>query len=428
MHLPTVSTLHHANSATTPVRLEHDLQPTNRCQARLRDRLALVPRIDLDAFRFEAVVDWIEFEMRFSRGVQIQAVQPVLVGSLGKQCHVDPLDRGPGGVFRRCRITVQEPERLARVLDAHHALVQAFGERRPSRITGIEISVDAYPRVPSPAARAMLLGTMQRTFWTTRDIWSKRASGPRFAKGSKRVDCKHIVPGPQRDAEGKRRTNADTYSAAPVDATMYVGAQNDTVMTRIMDKIKDKQRPDGTCDTLTEDRKRVRIEVTLKGTELDELRLTDVPSLATFRLTKLQGRYFQFKLATFEDCNALRPAKRAVNSYFNARDATIYHKAGVLSLPQVYVAQAIRMNIVGMAEKHAARMPRGSQGQRRQLPLMSFDAMNRKVATAFQKLDQREQRAFRKRMSQPELGADGCDSSPPVVRELAAVDCTAITT
>ena len=50
-----------------------------------------------------------------------------------------------------------------------------------------------------------------------------------------------------------------------VDGTMLLGARDDDMMIRVMDKVIDRQRPDGTHQRLTESEKRVRIEADIKG-------------------------------------------------------------------------------------------------------------------------------------------------------------------
>ena len=56
-----------------------------------------------------------------------------------------------------------------RVLTTPRRLFETFGEAASSRVTGVEVSIDAYPSKPSDVARARLLGALQRTIWTDRD-------------------------------------------------------------------------------------------------------------------------------------------------------------------------------------------------------------------------------------------------------------------
>lgn len=142
MTLPTTAVLPYRKTPMPPLDLPHRLVALGNTQARLRDRHMLVPDVDLAAYRFRAVIDWIEFRVQFGRGVQVQQLQPVLRSFFGRNGHIIGEDKRPGDVFTRCRIKMQEPPSLARVVEAHQALVDAFGEIEPAQITGIEISID----------------------------------------------------------------------------------------------------------------------------------------------------------------------------------------------------------------------------------------------------------------------------------------------
>ena len=96
-------------------------------------------------------------------------------------------------------------------------------------------------------------------------------------------------------------------------------------MVRIMDKVKDKQRPDGSFTEFFDD-KRVRIEVTLSEAELDRLGITNIQSLRYLKLAAFQRRYFQFKLPTFDLQNV--GLHRALEGW----RADTYLKAGLTGL------------------------------------------------------------------------------------------------
>lgn len=59
------------------LRLEHELFSLPNIQRRLAGRSALRPVIDLDRYRFRAVIDWIRFRVHFDRRTQAQHVQAV---------------------------------------------------------------------------------------------------------------------------------------------------------------------------------------------------------------------------------------------------------------------------------------------------------------------------------------------------------------
>lgn len=407
MTFPTDAILPYAQPGKASLILKHRLEKLKNTQARLRGKIALVPDVDLDTYRFRAVVDWIEFGMQFARGVQVQLLQPILKKFFARNCHIKPVDIGPGSVFTLCRIRVQAPKNLALVYEAYRALVDAYGESGASQITGIEISVDAYPRDRSDIARGILMGAMQRTIWTDRDIWTKPNSRPRMISATastrpeeveKKVVTK-LSPAPKSDPTGKSSIDPKKHNSPMLDATLYLGAQYDQIMTRLMDKVIDEQRPDGTRTELAEEDRRVRVEVRLEGSALDEIGLTDVASLRQMKFTNLQGRHFQFKLPTF---SVRQPARKGVDLAHNQyaqRRAQTYLNAGVTALMVMDDARdRQRRKIRSRVERHLGTkgLPKHVLLEQRRAPaFVSYEALNRKVALAFLKLAKREDNACR---------------------------------
>ena len=399
MTLPTIADLPFAKTPTPSLKLSHRLVPVAFNQARFHGRRMLVPDLDLADYRFRALIDWIEFQMQFNRGVQVQQLQPVMLRFFGRNAHIVAEDAGPGGVFTRCRIKVQEPPNLATVAKAHSALVSAFGDAGHSCMTGIEISIDAYPKTPCQIARAKLLGVMQRTIWTERDIWTQPNSRPRSVFGGAKETFK-LSPGPEMDLNGDRRTAPEQHMVPVLDGTMLLGAKDDRVMIRVMDKVIDRQRPDGTHLRLTENEKRVRIEATLRGIELAAAGLMMMSSLHRFRFIAVQKRYFRFKLPTF---NPRQPISKGVDLAHNrdqALRAETYLRAGITGLMvretvmDVRRAQVRRQ--VNRALKAMGRPAQKHQAARRAPAFVSYEDMNRRVVIALQHLDKREQTAWKR--------------------------------
>jgi hypothetical protein len=159
-----------------------------------------MPLVDLDAYKFKVVIDWIEFRVHFCKETQAQHVQQVLRQFLGRNSYILPEKEGPGRTFDICTIKVQEPKNLAQITMIHQALADRFGEAAESRVTGIEVSIDAHPVLPSDAARATLLGALQRTIWTGRDIWWNPDSRPRSVFGSTKKFAYKLSPEPEIEA------------------------------------------------------------------------------------------------------------------------------------------------------------------------------------------------------------------------------------
>ena len=317
---------------------------------------------------------------------------------LDRDSHIAAEDKGPGDVFSTCTIKIQEPASLAQIAAIHKALVSSFGEAAGSRVTGIEVSIDATPKDPSDAARALLLGAMQRTIWTTRDIWSDRMSRPRTAFGRGDRQTITLSPAPEEDDTGLSRSVPDNHTIPAIDGTMYLGAKGDDVMIRLMDKVVDRQRPDGTRDVLADDRKRVRVEVTLKGKELEKVGITDITSLDRLNLTKFQKRYFQFMLPTFSRRGKPVTGVDALRNTQQEWRARTYLRSGVTGLMAMDAVSARHRKAMtpGM-QKVLRRMnlttARTWAGKRLAPPVISWAAMNRKVNVALRDLMKREKTA-----------------------------------
>ena len=397
---PTIALLPFAKTGRTPLRLGHKLVPVWNTQARLRGRHALVPDLDLAAYRLRAVIDWIAFRMSFSRGVQVQQVQPILLRVFGRNGKIDREDPGPGAVFTRCTVTMQEPQSLALVVEAHQAMVDAFGEMEPAQITGIEISIDAYPKSPSDVARALLLGAMQRTIWTDRDIWTNPNSRPRSVFGRGKMKVYKISPGSETEALSDRRTTADQHERPAIDGTMVLGAKDDDVMIRVMDKLIDEQKHNGTHRVLSDAEKRVRIEATLRGKELRAIGLTDIESLRRFRFINLQKRYFQFKLPTFKLRKPGSFGLGVIRNWSEGERVHVYLKGGVTALitrdqgwtrMRGAMRRAMKPTLKAMGKR-----PARNTVERHAPAFLAYGQLNGKVVDALQTLEKREKTAWRR--------------------------------
>ena len=106
---------------------------------------------------------------------------------------------------------------------------------------------------------------MQRTVFTTRDIWSNPRSRPRTSIGLRTAGLedlnnrKLLVEGDD-GKPGVAYLRPENHRPAFVDGTMYFGDRdNDDVMIRVMDKVRDVQnREKGTYKIISETEKRVR--------------------------------------------------------------------------------------------------------------------------------------------------------------------------
>lgn len=385
-----------------PYNLEFEARLLDKRQKRFAGKFCLAPKLDLNQYRFRAVIDWIEFEVTFNRGTQHQHVQPVIEQILSRKPYVKPVDAGDGNVSDRFSIKLQEPS-LATVFQVADALGMTFGMKEPPRITGIEISIDAYPDNPSDQARAKLLGAMQRTIFTARDIWSDTNSRPRVAYGEGPGKTYPLLPmsEAERVSAGASRLVPAHHEEPAVDGTMYLGAKKDDVMIRLMDKVIDTQnRKAGTADVLEDHRKRVRIEVTLKKDELQSLGLDRLPDLRGFKFTRLQGRYFQFKLPTFPvDMEESTSGLEAVKAEREMWRVMTFTRSGIVGLMAMEAereagkkaeTRALKRNLKSLGKKKVtSRVGTGSAGD-----LVAYEELNKKVALALRHLGDRERRGL----------------------------------
>ena len=405
MQLPTLCKLPNWRPSGRYLVLPHLVVATNRTQQRLAGRSVLKPDLDLSAYRFKVVFDWIEFEVHLGRTTQAQHVQSVLRRHLDRNSLITPIDPGPGDTFTRCAIKIQDPPNMAFVAEIYRDLVGVYGEVEGSRVMAIEVSVDAYPRVPSDDARGQLLGAMQRTIWTGRDIWSDPASRPRSVARRGKSAVVKLTPKPEEAGTKSCASNPHNHRAPFIDGTMYLGRRDGDFMIRVMDKVKDKQRPDGTVEHLTDERRRVRVEVTLRGGELLSLGITDVPSLRRLKVAALKKRFFQFKLPAFQVTSPVRKVSEATRNFFEARRAHTYLTNGVIGLtamdmalaecrrrdrPAQLAAQRKQFQNMGLTLHPRSRKPRLEPA------LVSWTELNRKVDVAFRKLEDREDTAWRR--------------------------------
>lgn len=278
--------------------------------------------------------------VNLKRVTQFRFLQEYLAVFLGENAYIEPVRPGAGGESSIFDVTIQEPKSLADIMEISAYIGDMFGEASEPQIRAIEFSVDAYPHLPEQQKRDLLIGVMQRSSFTTRDIWKNPGSRPRSSIGAKtphkedRNNRKLLVEGRQ-GVPGEGYLCPENHHAPFLDGTMYIGDRDkDDVMMRIMDKVLDKQNlADGTRKVLSETEKRVRIEVRIRGKELASLGLTTIADFRGFSFNKLQRRYFQFKLATFKNAPAnVTPRAMLIVSETEKRRSEILLKSGVLGL------------------------------------------------------------------------------------------------
>lgn len=332
--------LHRDGDLDAPVRLDYVEETLRSSQKRFEGRTALRPQIDLGAYRWASVIDWIDIDFILGRRSQFWQLNARIKRLTGRKEYPKALDVGSGGTASRYRLRVQEPDFnvLRRVLAD---IEGEYGFASPAAITGIEVSIDAYPNNPGEEARARLHGVLVRHFYPTTRWLTAAMKWPRAMPGIVNKSGDYIVARSGQDdfRDVQDRMTPSSDRPAPYASTFYLGEQNDPhAMWRIQNKTVDKQnKATGTRQELTEEEKRIRIEVTLGPDGCREAGLADFNRLADFNFTGLQKSFFQFRLPTFATYphGSLKSASRPVAAVKERVEETRKQRflnAGVLGL------------------------------------------------------------------------------------------------
>jgi hypothetical protein len=300
--------LYRSKKLDAPVELGYVEETLSSTQARFKGRIVLTPQIDLNAHQWGSVVDWVDIEFELGRPSQHWKLNDRIETITGRKEYPKALDVCSGGTASRYRLRVQEPDfkLLRRVLAD---LEREYGFASPATVVSIEISIDAYPRDPSEEARARLHGLLVRHFFPTTKVLTGGLKWPRFFPGLvKPVD--YIVA--RNDADPRLdivdRMTPSSDRSPPYDTTIYIGEKDDPrALWRIQNKVLDKQnKAAGTREELAEEKKRVRIEVTLGPDGCREAGISEFGLIADVKFTELQKGFFQFMLPTFGVHNPTR--------------------------------------------------------------------------------------------------------------------------
>ncbi len=258
-------TLYRSKGNKDPVILTYVEETLRRSQARFLNRTTLTPQIDLNAYRCTAVVDWIDVEFELMRQTQYWKLNERIAKLTGRKEFPEALDLGPGRTVTLYKLRVQEPD-LKSLRKVLMNLDAEYGFAASPRIAGIEFSVDFYPKSPSEEARARIHGVLIRHLFPTTKVLRSNRTWPRFTPGSiKSTD--YIISRNESDdsLDIGDRMSPGLDRIVPYGSTYYVGERDDPrAFWRVQNKVLDKQnKVAGTKDELPEDKKRVRIEVTL---------------------------------------------------------------------------------------------------------------------------------------------------------------------
>lgn len=379
--------------------LPYQRVPLHQTQARLSGRYLLKPEIDLNDFTCRAVIDWITVCFWLGRETQHQWLQCDVEAVLGTKAFIRAIDQKPGGVSDKFDIRVQEPE-LPKLRQLHHQLEAKFDLHMPPLVRAMEISVDFTPREHDDVARSKLYTALTRHIWTERDVISRPESRMRYFPDASGTKMGHVLaysPRQSKSVNDHHLISTDRDRAPFVDSTYYVGARNDDVRWRIMDKIIDRQnRSVGTSLVLDDAMKRVRVEVTLDRPEVTALGIDYLDDLKELRFSTLQGRFFKFMLPTFPDEQQTGSTRRtAIEAWKSRQRMEKFRKTGVIGLEAMdgvlgqQMKRLRKRSVHHLAQKGLALKPLARRGVGVTGHLMAYEEINERISIALKNLGRR---------------------------------------
>ena len=227
-------------------------------------------------FRFNAVIDWIEFEIETVKPTNFQTIK-----RHGELCYVEAIDPGPGGAASHFRFKIHDPtnwQHVATILDG-------INEDSPlltasTLVKSIEVSFDAYSHRANRTELLELTGRFYR-YLTNPVSQNQRFSGLK----SRPIDrifsnqqVKTLLDSGRAICIGNNRNgNEGTYNWECDDRYMQIYL---------------KTTDNGGNDKLIEEKQRARIEIRLRGTALPCKTLEEWSSFNFQSLAK----YFNFRI------------------------------------------------------------------------------------------------------------------------------------
>ncbi len=220
------------------------------------------PLHSYDAYKINAVVDWVELKIE----LQVASNFDTVKRRLGVP-FVTPLDKGAGGAAKVFTLKLHDPASCRSVREQLERLTHDHQLAKPPEVIGIEVALDAY----SKANEMKELQDMAKRFY--RDAACMVSNVRRAAKNYK-GSGKALV------------TERDVIRALEQDFNIYVGHKNATEVQHIYVKTTD-----GGGKPLQVGAYRARTEITLRGDKLPFISLEQWEGFGMEALSK----YFKFR-------------------------------------------------------------------------------------------------------------------------------------
>lgn len=374
------------------IALTYTEEAVEQIQPRLKGRVSLRPNVNLNSFTARAVIDWLDICFTTGRKTQAKWINACIKKATGLSCFADPLNQCS------CQTYVtrfQEPN-LKLVFDAVDAIRSDMGINGDVLLAGIEISIDFTPKVPGDDdERARLMAMLVRHFMPAGDILSEDRDRPRFTWKKGDDGTKAILPIPK----GERKLNPLLFNGNDlqpyVDATVYYGKKEGSRFWRIMDKVVDKQNPKAkTANALADAEKRVRIEVCLRGEELQKLGLNTLDDLHGFKFTKLNP-CFRFLQPTFLRTSPLPANRMRCVRERNSKERIFkFQTSGVVGLQAMDDAWAkhrkvMRKDLLAKFRSEGKKLPTLRESKGTKQTSIRHEELSDRVDMALRKLTER---------------------------------------
>lgn len=222
-------------------------------------------------FKFRAEVDWLAFEIETARRTHGDTIFETR--ELELENYVTPLNKGPGGVATRFRITFQNVASWDNAQARLDRLAKHFPLAAPPIIAGIEVSFDAYARA---ATRDELVDMAVRFFAFGNVVADYRSSGV-WHNGVMVEEVAAVM------------SRHDVRRLLNTDRVINIGNVGDPITQRIYFKTKDNREP------LPEEEHRARAEVALQGAALPFRTLDEARGFKFQTLAKPATKYFGYR-------------------------------------------------------------------------------------------------------------------------------------
>lgn len=382
-------------------------------QRRHEGRNALFPDIDIKDYTCKAVIDYVVLEFAPHENLSNREIHEKFKPTSPRGVWLDNDDYEKGK--HRYTIRIQEPNlrEIAKLVGeparkgSIAAIMKTFTGFSEMNVREIEVSIDFTPlNGGGEDDRQKMVGLLTRHYLPPETMMASKADAIRVVKKQGRSSkCRPAQSVRRLDQVFPDVDDLDTpiergliKEELRVDHTTYVGSKKADARIRIMEKTTDRRNPvTHIAEKLSEDNKRARIEVTLKGEALAELDIITFKDLYQYRFQKLARKFFTFRLATLPYLNISKTETDLAVAELEAPLLDIFMKMGIAN----YQREQLRSgDIVHNEAKKINRkigpitlpVKKSRIGRGHNTNMIAYRELNAKVTDALRRLTTRKQR------------------------------------